>query len=166
MSSEAVDPQPLLETLAEHSVKFVIIGGLGAVLHGSPVVTQDVDIAYERTPENLECLAAALADINAKLRGVDPDLPFEPDARALKSGSNFTFDTDLGELDCLGWPDGINSYAELLENAVPMTLGGHNVLVASIDDLIKMKSAVGRPKDRFGVLHLEAIKEMRDQQGD
>ena len=92
------------------------------------------------------------------MRGIEEDFPFEPDARALKSGSNFTFATDLGDLDVIGWPDGISSYDELVSAAVPMRIGRQDVLVASIDDLIRMKRAAGRPKDIAGALALEEVK--------
>ena len=158
MSTPAYDPERILRKLLDHGVRFVIIGGVAAALQGSPLLTADVDISYERTPENVKRLAVALADMNARLRGVDEDLPFKPDARALKSGSNFTFATDLGDLDVIGWPDGINSYDELVRTAVPMRVGRGEVLVASIDDLIRMKRAAGRPKDVAGALALEEVK--------
>jgi hypothetical protein len=155
------DPERIIRKLQEHGVRFVLIGGVAATLHGSPLLTADVDIAYERTKQNLERLAAALKEMGARLRGIAEDLPFEPDARALRSGSNFTFATELGDLDCLGWPDGINSYEELVEDAVPMRIGRHDVPVASIDALIKMKRAAGRPKDVAGALALEEVKKQQ-----
>ena len=158
MNGPRYDPERILRRLLQHDVRFVVIGGVAAALHGSPMLTADVDISYERSPENLERLAAALAEVNARLRGIDEDLPFEPDARALKSGSNFTFATDLGDLDVIGWPDGISSYDELVSAAVPMRIGRQEVLVASIDDLIRMKRAAGRPKDIAGALALEEVK--------
>lgn len=158
MITPRYDPERVLAKLLQHGVRFVVIGGVAAALHGSPMLTADVDISYERTPENLDRLADALAELNARLRGIEEDLPFEPDARALRSGSNFTFTTDLGDLDVIGWPDGISSYEELVRDAVPMRIGRQEVLVASIDDLIRMKRAAGRPKDVAGELALEEVK--------
>jgi predicted nucleotidyltransferase len=158
VSTPRYDPERTLKKLLQHHVKFVVIGGVAAALHGSPMLTADVDISYERSPGNLERLAAALAEMNARLRGIEEDLPFDADARALESGSNFTFATDLGDLDVIGWPDGISSYAELVRAAVPMRIGRQEVRVASIDDLIRMKRAAGRPKDIAGALALEEVK--------
>ena len=158
MSGPRYDPEQISGSYFQHGVRFVLIGGVAAALHGSPMLTADVDISYERSPENMERLAAALAELNARLEGYRRDLPFEPDARALKSGSNFTFATDLGDLDVIGWPDGISSYDELVSAAVPMRIGRQEVLVASIDDLIRMKRAAGRPKDIAGALALEEVK--------
>jgi hypothetical protein len=159
------DPERIIRKLLQHEVRFVLIGGVAAALQGSPLLTADVDISYERTPQNLERLAGALKDMNARLRGVEEDLPFTPDARALKSGSNFTFVTDLGDLDCIGWPDGINSYDELARAAPAMRIGRHEVLVASIDDLIRMKRAAGRPKDVAGAMALEEVKKQQAESG-
>ncbi len=98
------DPQDLLRTLGRHQVRFVLIGGWAAVLHGSPTVTVDLDICYDRTPTNLERLASALAELEVRLRGFPPDLPFAIDARALRSGDVFTLTTRAGDLDLLGDP--------------------------------------------------------------
>lgn len=160
MNEIVFDPEKLVEKLLEYDVRFVVIGGVAATLHGSPVVTTDLDIAYERTAENLNRLAAALQDINGRLRGVDEEVPFVVDARTLKAGTNFTFTTDLGDLDCLGWAAGRTSYPEIRANAIEMEVGRYKVFTASIDDLIAMKEAAGRDKDRYGVMHLQAVKKV------
>ena len=77
MSTPRYDPERILKKLLQHNVRFVVIGGVAAALHGSPMLTADVDISYERSPGNLERLGAALAEMNARLRGVEEDLPFE-----------------------------------------------------------------------------------------
>lgn len=61
----------------------MLVGGLAATLHGSPVTTQDADICPERTPENLERLAAAMRELRARIRteGVEDGLPFACDAK-------------------------------------------------------------------------------------
>ena len=65
-----------LEMLAQHRVRFVLIGGVAGNLRGSTTVTQDVDVCYARDEENLERMAAALRELNARLRGAPPDVPF------------------------------------------------------------------------------------------
>lgn len=154
------DPERLLAVLGRHGVQFVVVGGTAAGLHGSPMGTFDLDVAYERSKQNLKRLADALAEIHARLRGIEEVLPFKPDPKTLEMGSNFTFSTDFGPLDCLGWVEGVSSYRSLLEHAVRMELGKIEVLVASIDDLISMKRAAGRPKDQDGVRYLEEIRKM------
>ena len=95
------DPIGALQTLQRHDVRFVIIGGVAGRLWGSPTMTNDVDICYDRDPANLERLAAALRELHARLRGVDDDVPFLLDAVTLANGENFTFTTDVGPLDVL-----------------------------------------------------------------
>ena len=147
--------------LDRHGVAFVLIGGVAARLHGSPSLTGDLDICYNRRPENLERLAAALVELEARLRGVDDDVPFLLDARTLAAGSDFTFVTTAGPLDILGSPAGIRGYDELAVNAEHFDIGGVTVTVADLDDLIRMKLAAGRPKDRVGVEILGALREER-----
>ena len=81
----------------------MVIGGQAATLLGSPLPTFDIDLCYRRTAENLEHLAAALKELHPTLRGAPPDLPFRLDGRSLALGCNFTFNTDVGPLDLLGW---------------------------------------------------------------
>jgi hypothetical protein len=142
-------PGPALEVFERHGVKFVVIGGLAGVLHGSSYATYDLDLAYERSNENLERLAAALRELGATLRGAPKDLPFQLDARTLAAGQNFTFDTRLGKVDMLGDPSGAPKYPKLAEDAEPKEIEGISVLVCSIDHLIAMKDAAGRTKDKL-----------------
>ena len=156
------DPLRALRVLRAHRVRFVLIGGIGARLQGSPTVTNDLDICYARTDEDLERLAAALTELGAKLRGVDEDVPFRPDAATLRAGDHFTFTTDAGALDCLGTPAGSDGYGSLARGAVEMDLDGLPVLVASLDDLLAMKAAAGRPKDLIELEVLHALQDERD----
>jgi hypothetical protein len=140
-------------------VDFLVIGGIAARLWGSPTITQDLDICYARDRPNLERLAAALRELNARLRGVREKVPFRVDARALAAGDHFTFATDVGDLDCLGTPTGTAGYGGLKKGAESMDVDGLKVWVASLDDLIAMKRAAGRPKDRIEVEILAAVRE-------
>ena len=159
MSTAPFDPLRVFRTLDRHGVQFVLIGGLGARLYGSPTVTNDTDICYERSPENLGRLAAALRQLGATLRGAPEDVPFQPDAAALAAGDHFTFTTKAGNLDCLGIPSGVGGFDDLLREATSFDVGGLIVLVASIGDLIRMKRAAGRPKDLVEIEVLAAVKE-------
>jgi hypothetical protein len=155
----AFDPLRALRTLDGHGVRFVLIGGLGGRLHGSPTVTNETDVCYERSPRNLERLAAALHDLHAELLGVDGEVPFRLDAATLAADDHFTFLTDAGNLDVFGSPAGGEGFPSLARSAIEMQLGGLSVLVASIDDLIAMKRAAGHPKDLVEVEILSAVKD-------
>jgi hypothetical protein len=158
------DPIGALATLQRHAVEFVVIGGVAGRLWGSPTMTNDVDISYARDRANLEHLATALRELGARLRGVDDDVPFQLDAVTLANGQNFTFTTNLGPLDILGLPAGIRDFRELAVNAATFDLGdGVTVKVCDLDDLIRMKRAAGRPKDRIEVEVLSAVSEERDR---
>ena len=152
-----------LSPLIAEDVEFIVIGGQAEGLIGSARVTFDVDVCYRRTPENLERLARALATLKPSLRGAPPDLPFRLDAKALALGSNFTFDTTQGPFDLLGYLEPIGDYDAAVRNAVDVTVGPWTVKVLSLDDLIRIKEHIGRPKDRDSLMHLLAIRRLRDE---
>src|SRR5262249_43042797 len=132
------------------------------VLHGSPLPTFDIDLCYRRTAANLERLASALQEIHPTLRGAPPDLPFRLDARSLALGANFTFDTDLGPLDLLGWLEPLGAYEQVVQKAEEINLGSVQVSVIGLDDLITIKRHINRPKDQVAALQLEALRRLRD----
>jgi predicted nucleotidyltransferase len=157
---------PLVEIanlLHRHEVEYIVIGGTAAVLLGSPLPTYDVDLCYRRTEENLNRLAVALREINPTLRGAPPGLPFRLDATSLPLGNNFTFNTDLGPLDLLSWVEPIGSFEQLLPNAHRMKLGDLSVLVIGLDDLIRIKRHIRRPKYQAALVQLEEIKRMCEE---
>lgn len=154
------DPIQGLRVLDEYGVRHVVIGGVAGALHGSPSITQDLDICYDRSPDNLERLAEALVSINARLRGAPPDVPFILDARTLARGDFFTFSTDVGPLDLLGTPSGSGGYDALVRNAHAFEVDGLTVRIASLDDLMAMKRAAGRPQD---LVELEILGALRDE---
>jgi hypothetical protein len=141
-------PKVLLRSLIVHNVDFVVIGGLAGMARGSSYPSYDLDVAYARDSENLERLAATLRELGATLRGAPTGLPFQLDATSLSEGANFTFDTRFGPLDILGDPTGAPPYERLREGAGErLRIDGEQVSVASLDHLIAMKEAAGRPKD-------------------
>lgn len=156
------DPLAALRALRSAGVDFVVIGGVAARLHGSPSLTRDIDICYSRDLGNVERLAGALAALHATLRGVDEEVQFVLDARTLRAGANFTFITDAGDLDILALPAGVAGYDELAQSAELVDLGDISVLVTTLDDLIRMKIASGRAKDRAEVEILSALRDERD----
>ncbi len=141
------DPVPALIQLADAGIDFVVIGGVAGGAHGSAYGTEDLDVAYSRAFSNLEKLASALQDLGAKLRGAPPDVPFILDAKTLSEAGNFTFDTNVGSVDILAFPAGAPAYEVLRAHAKEISVEGRRVLVASLDHLIAMKEAAGRPRD-------------------
>ena len=102
-----------------------------------------------RDRENLERLAEVLRGLGAELRGALPRLPFQLDAETLHQGANFTFSTRLGAVDILGDPAGAPPYERLREDALAIDVRGYPVRIASLDHLIAMKEAAGRPRDKL-----------------
>jgi hypothetical protein len=154
--------EAVLEPLVAHGVEFVIVGGQAETLHGSARVTYDVDLCYRRTRENLERLAQALALLKPTLRGAPPDLPFRLDAKSLALGNNFTFNTSQGPLDLLGYLEPIGEFDQVALNAKEIGLGQWHVKIMALDDLIRIKQHIQRPKDRDSLMHLLAIRKLRD----
>ncbi len=148
----------LLTRLVEAEVDFVIVGGIAAVAHGSAAITRDLDITCEPDRENLDRLGEVLVALDARLRGVAEDVPFVPDGRTLRHTRILTLDTPEGRLDLLAQPDGSPGYDRLRERATVVDVEGFRVRVASLEDLIAMKKAAGRPKDLVAVEELEAIQ--------
>lgn len=152
------DFQALLTALYRRNVRYILIGGLAIRSHGSAHLTDDLDVYYARDAKNLIALAEALAPLHPRLRGVDEDVPFRWDVRTLRSGMNFTFVTDAGDVDLLGHVSGTDSFDAVWERSTEMDLLGIPVRVASLDDLIAMKRAAGRVKDQLHLMELERLR--------
>lgn len=165
---DSLQLEPLLQTLDRHGVDFVVVGGVAGLAYGSAYPTYDFDIAYSRDAANLGRLVAALADIGVSLRGAPPDLPFQLDAQTLVNGANFTFDTEFGSFDILGDVAGIKSYESLRRKSKFKRIAGVDVRVASLDDLISMKRAANRVKDRLMALEYVELTNLhrRKEEGD
>ncbi len=96
------DFEGLLGALVGREVEFILVGGLAARAHGSARSTQDVDVVYGRSDENIERVVAALAPLEPSLRGAPPGLPFALDVVTVARGLNFTLTTTRGAIDLLG----------------------------------------------------------------
>jgi hypothetical protein len=152
-----------LRLLGEHRVDCVIVGGIAALIHGSLLLTNDVDVCYARDPENLKRLAVALQSVHARLRNAPEGLPFILDAETLRRGLNFTFTTDIGDLDLLGEVRGVGHYEEVFAGSITVELFDYRFAVIDIGKLVIAKRAAGRPKDLLALPELEAIQEAQQQ---
>lgn len=152
------DPRGMLRRLTEGGVDFVVIGGIAVIAQGYVRTTRDLDIAFAGDAANLEALGRVLNDLDARLRGVDEDVPFTADAGTLAGIQLLTLETSLGWLDVHKLVPGIGRYDDLRRRATSTTFEGLPVRVASIDDLLTMKAAAGRDIDRADIAALQAIK--------
>jgi hypothetical protein len=159
------DFRSLLTLLAGAHVEFIIVGGAAATAHGSARLTQDLDVTYRRTSENISRLARALAPHAPYLRGAPPGLPFTFDEKTLRNGLNFTLTTNLGALDLLAEITGGGSYDDLLPYSIRLRLYDVECFCLGLERLIYVKRAAGRPKDLEILAELEAILEEQSGRG-
>jgi predicted nucleotidyltransferase len=155
------DFERLLQTLSAAGVEYILIGGLAANAHGAIRTTRDVDVVYARSQVNLDRLETALAPLHPYLRGAPPGLPFRLDIPTLQAGLNFTLSTGFGELDLLGDVAGGGRYEDLVPDSEWLDLFGVRCRCLTLQALIRVKRAAGRPKDFETVAELEALAEER-----
>ncbi|HEV2669856.1 MAG TPA: helix-turn-helix transcriptional regulator [Gemmatimonadales bacterium] len=149
-----LDLQLLFTALARHNVEFVLIGALGATLHGFPRNTRDADITPARDRANLQRLAAALRELDARVftEKVPEGLPFDCSAPMLARADVWNLITKAGRLDLAFQPSGTGGFTDLASHAVRFEVYGIHVLTARLEDIIRSKEAADRPKDRQDVV--------------
>jgi hypothetical protein len=156
---QPLDSSRLLETLARHGVDYVVIGGVAVQVHGHRRTTMDLDLAPDPDPENLHRLAAALDELDARPRdpefegaevsAIDPErLTIAPIVPPLR--------TRHGQIHILKEPKGARAFELMRDAALVVEIDGIEVPIASLDDLIRMKRAAGRPTDLEDIAALTA----------
>jgi hypothetical protein len=156
-----LDPNRLFAALAAQGVRYVLIGGIALNLLGLTTPTLDVDLCYDAAQANARALLRALRSLDAV--PVDADnrpVAAQSDARALHLHDTFLFVTAAGRVDCLRVPDGTSGYDDLARTALAYDVDGVAVVVASVQDMLRMKRATDRPKDRIA---LEALGALADE---
>jgi hypothetical protein len=167
VSDPPFDPKPMLRVLQDHEVDFIVVGVIAAVAHGSPIATRDLDVTPSMTHENYDRVAEALIELEAKLRlpdGTSIAFPIEP--RYLAGNTAWTLLTRFGVLDLVYVPAGTRGFDDLRRQAVELDLGtGKPLLVASLLDVIRMKEAANRLKDRAQLPALrQTLEELRKRE--
>jgi hypothetical protein len=161
-SQPEYQPAALVRALVDGGVDFVIVGGVAVVLQAMPRFTKDLDICYSTAEDNLGALGSVLVGLAARLRGIADAVPFVPDSRTLRQTQILCLTTPVGDIDLLVDPDGAPGYETLRERASVMELSGRTVRVASIEDMLAMKRAAGRPQDLTDIESLEVARELGD----
>lgn len=151
----------LLKRLTDQNVRFVVIGGYAAMLHGSDLMTQDLDVCASMDRDNLVRILAALHGLSPAFRFHVKRIPLYKDVDALVGVRNLYLDTDLGILDILGEVTGLGGYVEAAKDSSEVDFFGMRIRLLNLDMLIATKVAAGRPKDTLAVKHLEAIQRTR-----
>lgn len=148
----------LLRRLVEHGVEFVLVGGMAAVVHGSSVVTEDVDVCIRFDLPTLRRLLDALRGSHPKQRMQPQRTPLSDDPAAYLGWRNLYVVTDEGQLDLLGEVTGLGKLEDLLPRSQEIDLGAFRCRVLGVDDLIEAKRILGRPKDLRVIAELEAAR--------
>lgn len=157
-SSSRFDARELFRTLARHEVEYVTIGGVAIQAHGGQRVTQDLDVAIAAARENLERLARALVELDARMLGPDGQRSRSvPTATLLASSDQWHLITSHGRLDVVTLPAHLGSFDDLRARAHEVPLDDISVPIAHRDDLLKMKRTTGRPQDLADVELLESL---------
>lgn len=161
----------MLATLNEAGVRFILVGGMAAILHGDVGVTVDLDVVPEHEPGNLDRLARALRTLEARIRtrSVPEGLHFDCSGAFLRSlvpDSILNLTTSAGHLDLTFQPSGTRGYADLRRDAIEIEVAdGVRILVASLADVIRSKEAAGREKDRLVLPRLRRLlDEIRERE--
>ena len=158
MTTDQKTLKDLLCHLADSGIPFVVVGGYAATMHGSSMVTEDLDVCAVLSPENITKLREVLAPFHPVHRITPQKLPLLDHPRELAGVNNLYLSTDLGHLDLLGSVGGVGDFERVAQGAVEVTLFGHRCKVISLDDLIAAKLFMKRPHDLETVKQLEWIK--------
>jgi hypothetical protein len=158
-AEDRFDPLTILGTLERRRVAYVLIGALARVIQGTDEVTTGVDIVPQLKPDNVDRLAAALADLEARpATGRSRKLDLAPVA----AGELTTFRSPTGLVRVVPEPEGTRrGYDDLRRQATREPLGqGIRASVASTGDLARMAAALGRTKDEPAIAQLRRLQEL------
>ncbi len=146
-AARPLDLRELFRVLDEHGVDYLVIGGVAAQVHGRRRTTKDLDITPAPELDNFTRLTAALVALDAHPAEVGPGAP-TPTAEQLRIAPVVPpLITRHGELHILNDVPGATVYAEMRTRALSTDLDGITTYIVSVDDLIRMKQAVGRQSD-------------------
>ncbi len=162
MTSEPLRLRLLLERLREADVDFILVGGLAVNAWGYLRATRDIDLVPDQSPANLARLDQLLVELGGKVEVAGRLLEASAIKTFLRTGDRTLVLTDLGRVDVLQGLPQVPAFATLDESATEVDIDGLVVKVCSLDDLLAMKRASDRPRDRDD---LEALEAARDGTG-
>jgi len=159
------DPVRICEILNEEGVRYVIVGGIATVMHGSSLSTQDIDLVPDRSDNNLARLASALQRLNVRIRTEGESLAAKIDEQFLRNSSfMLNLVSDFGDIDIAFQPSGpLKGYEGWKQGAIELSIGTDvTVWVAALDDVVASKRAANRPKDQAALPYLESLRDQLD----
>jgi hypothetical protein len=149
----------LIERPCDAGIDFVVVGGFAGILHGSTLVTRDLDVCVVLSAENVERLREVFRDLRPRHRFSSPKLSFLDNPEPGVSLNKLYLETELGPIDLLGSIKGVGEFEHVRAASVEIELFGRRCRVISIEALIQAKQAMGREKDMIAVKELRAIAE-------
>jgi hypothetical protein len=161
-----LDLGELIVVLARHGVDYVVIGGVATQVHGHRRTTMDLDLMPDPSPANLRRLGAALAELDARPRdavGPEAEISVTDPERLAIAAIVPPLMTRHGQIHILKEPKGASSFDEMREHALVIDLDGNEIAIVSLDDLIRMKRAAGRPADLDDIAALTEVERQRGE---
>src|ERR1043166_51492 len=155
------DDKALLARLHQEGVEFVLIGGVCGVMHGSGLLTVDLDVCCRFSPVNLRRLESALRDLHPWHRLTPNKLPFVLTDELCSSLKHLYLQTALGKLDCLSEVTGVGDYEAALKRSVVFEMSFGPIRMFNLETLIISKEAAGREKDKYALPVLRALAEKK-----
>jgi len=156
-SAFSPDVQDFFRALHAHEVKFMIVGGEAVIFYGHIRVTGDIDVYYDREPQNAVSLFKALEEF---WQGEIPEL--EGPSELEKRGVIFQFGVPPNRIDLLNDIDGVDfesAWRRRTRVLLESQKGNVPFNYIGLEDLIQNKRASGRPKDQEDLpFLLEALK--------
>lgn len=159
MSTNPLRLRELLERLVQADISFILVGGLAVNAWGYLRGTQDVDVVPDPDPKNLAKLARLLQDLGGKVDVGGRLLDSASISTFLRTGDRTFVRTELGQVDILQGLPQVPRFEDLEKQAKQIDLDGLAVQVCSLEHLLEMKRASGRPRDQDDIQALEAAQE-------
>lgn len=130
---------------------------MAVMLHGGDAVTSDFDLVFSKERDNLDRLVAALQDIGARPVRSGDEQPFELDL-SIVLAPFMHLKSEAGLIDLINRLPNIESFEDLFDRSLAVEVDGVEIRIASIDDLIRLKTGTNRERDRVHIRVLESIK--------
>jgi len=159
-----LDISKLIAVLADHGVDYVVIGGVATQVHGHRRTTMDLDLTPDPDPKNLRRLSAALTELDARPADSgagEAEISVSDPERLAIVAIVPPLQTRHGQIHILKEPKGARAFDEMRKRALVIDLDGTEVAVVSLDDLIRMKRAAGRPGDLDDIATLTEVERQR-----
>ena len=148
----------LIKALIDADIDFVVVGGFAAMLHGSTLMTRDIDVCAVLSNEEVEKLRLALRDLHPTHRLTPQRLSFLTNPDPGLPVKNLYLETDFGSVDLLSSVHGVGDFAAVRAESIEIELFDRRCRVISLDALIRAKESLGREKDLLAVKELKAIR--------